>query len=79
MKEDFKLYRCIFLKESKEYIVAKDIFNKNVYHIKKCENTGDFKVGADKSFYAVKEECGLLFKKVILQVVDYNKVIKMTM
>ena len=78
MNEEFKLYRCIFLKENKDYIIGKDIFNSKIYNIKKCEETTDFKIGTDNSFYAIKEETGLLFKKSILKVVNYNEVLKMT-
>ena len=76
MSNDYKMYRCVILKETKEYIVGKDIFNKKIYHIKKNEETKDFKVGGDKSFYAIKEECGTIFKKLILNVVNYNSVIE---
>lgn len=78
MNEEFKLYRCIFLKENKDYIIGKDIFNSKIYNIKKSKETIDFKVGTDNSFYAIKEETGLLFKKSILKVVNYNEVLKMT-
>ena len=78
MNEEFKLYRCIFLKENKDYIIGKDIFNSKIYNIKKSKETADFKFGTDNSFYAIKEETGLLFKKSILKVVNYNEVLKMT-
>lgn len=78
MNEEFKLYRCIFLKENKDYIIGKDIFNSKIYNIKKSKETTDFKIGTDNSFYAIKEETGLLFKKSILKVVNYNEVLKMT-
>ncbi len=75
--DNFKLYRCIFLKENKDYIIGKDIFNSKIYNIKKSKETSEFKIGADNSFYAIKEESGFLFKKVILKVVNYDDVIKM--
>ena len=78
MREDLKLYRCIFLKENKSYIIVKDIFNSKIYYIKKNEETENFRIGTDNSFYAIKEEYGTLFKKVILNVINYESVIKMT-
>ena len=77
MNNEFKLYRCIFLKENKDYIIGKDIFNSKIYNIKKSKETTDFKIGTDKSFYAIKEENGLILKKSILKVVNYNEVLKM--
>lgn len=75
MKENFKLYRCIFLKEKKDYIIGKDVFTSKTYYIKKSKETEGFKIGTDNSFYATKEESGLIFKKPILNVVDFNKVV----
>ncbi len=75
--EDFKLYRCIFLKESKDYIIGKDIFNSKIYKIKKNNESLDFKIGTDNSFYAKKEESGLFFKNIVLEVVNYNEILKM--
>lgn len=79
MREDFKLYRCIFLKENKEYIIGKDVFNAKTYYIKKSKETETFKIGTDNSFYAVKEDSGLVFKKLILNVINYNNIVRMTM
>lgn len=78
MKENFKLYRCIFLKENKDYIIGKDIFNSRIYHIKKSKETESFKVGTDNSFYAIKEDSGIIFKKLVLNVVSFNSVVEMT-
>lgn len=78
MKEELKLYRCIFLKENKEYIIGKDIFNSKIYHIKKSKETQEFRIGTDNSFYDIKEENGLIFKKLILKVINYNEVVRMT-
>ena len=78
MREEFKLYRCIFLKENKDYIIGKDIFNSKTYHIKKSKEIEEFRIGTDNSFYAIKEENGLMFKKLILKVINYNEVVKMT-
>lgn len=78
MSDKLKLYRCIFLKENKDYIIGKDIFNSKIYNIKKSEETSEFKIGTDNSFYAVEEENGILLKKSILEVVNYNEVLKMT-
>ncbi|MCD2502298.1 hypothetical protein LQE93_10955 [Clostridium sp. NSJ-145] len=79
MREELKLYRCIFLKENKNYIIGKDIFNSKIYYIKKNKETENFRIGTDNSFYAIKEECGKLFKKVILKVVNYDSVIETVM
>lgn len=73
--DNLKLYRCMFLKENKKYIIGKDIFNSKIYNIEKSDETSEFKVGSDKSFYAIKEESGTIFKKVILKVINYDKVI----
>lgn len=68
MKEELRLYRCILLKENRDYIIGKDIFNSKIYHIKKSKETEEFRIGNDNSFYAIKEENGLIFKKLILNV-----------
>ena len=75
MKENFKLYRCIFLKEKKDYIIGKDVFNSKTYYIKKSKETEGFKIGTDNSFYATKEESGVIFKKPVLNVVNFDKVV----
>ena len=77
MSNKLKLYRCIFLKENKDYIIGKDIFNSKIYKIKKSEETSEFKIGTDNSFYALEEESGMIFKKSILEVINYNEVLKM--
>lgn len=77
MRDKLKLYRCIFLKENKDYIIGKDIFNSKVYNIKKSEETSEFKIGTDNSFYASEERIGTIFKKSILKVINYNEVLKM--
>lgn len=76
MGNKLKLYRCIFLKENKDYIIGKDIFNSKIYNIKKSEETSEFKIGTDNSFYASEEKSGILFKKSILRVINYNEVLK---
>lgn len=75
--EKIKLYRCIFLKENKDYIIGKDIFSSKIYNIRKNKETATFKIGTDNSFYAKKEESGVVFRKTILEVVNYNEVLKM--
>ena len=77
MNDNLRLYRCVFLKENNEFIIGKDIFNEKVYHIRKSEETEGFKIGTDNSFYAERELKGILFKKNILKVINYNKVIEM--
>lgn len=77
MSNKLKLYRCIFLKENKDYIIGKDIFNSKIYKIKKSKETSEFKIGTDNSFYASEEESGVIFKKSILEVINYNEVLKM--
>lgn len=77
MSDKLKLYRCIFLKENKDYIIGKDIFNSKIYNIKKSGETSEFKIGTDNSFYVFEEKNGILLKKSILEVVNYNEVLKM--
>ena len=77
MNQDIKLYRCIFIKENKNYFIGKDSFNSKIYYIKKIDETEYFKLGIDNSFYAVKEEGGFILKKVVLNVINFNEVVKM--
>lgn len=63
MSDKLKLYRCIFLKENKDYIIGKDIFNSKIYNIKKSGETSEFKIGTDNSFYAFEEKKWNTFKK----------------
>ena len=37
----------------------------------------NFKLGNDNSFYAVKEESGFILKKIVLNVINFDKVVKM--
>ena len=63
MSNKLKLYRCIFLKENKDYIIGKDIFNSKIYNIKKSEETSEFKIGTDNSFYASEGKKWNTFQK----------------
>lgn len=57
--------------------MGKDGFNGRIYHIKKNDETENFKLGNDNSFYAVKEERGFILKKIVLNVINFDKVVKM--
>lgn len=73
---EYKLYRCKFLKITKNYILGKDVFNSTTYKIIKNDVSRHFKVGYDDSFYATAEKKGLLLTSIILNPIDYNQVIK---
>lgn len=70
-REDYKLFRCKFLREGKEFIKAKD-YNGNTFYIKRSKNTKGYKKGFDDTFYAKLERKGIIFKKRILHVIDFN-------
>ena len=71
-KEAFEIYDT-----DERNIYLKDKTNSKVYNIKKSEETSEFKIGTDNSFYASEEKGGMLFKKSILKVINYNEVLKM--
>ena len=75
-KTDFKLFRCIFLKSTKNYIKAKD-YNGNKYMVKKSSSTKRYKKGLDDTFYAKLELKGFVIKKKILHVINYEDYLKL--
>lgn len=72
---DYDLYRCKFIKIKGNFIVGRSIFDNKLYYIKINKYSKKFKIGTDNYFYATKKEKGIILKKTILSVVDYNKVI----
>lgn len=72
---EYDLYRCKFIKIKGNFIVGRSIFDNKLYYIKRNKYSKKFKIGTDNYFYATKKEKGIILKKTILSVVDYNKVI----
>lgn len=72
---EYDLYRCKFIKIKGNFIVGRGIFDNKLYYIKINKYSKKFKIGTDNYFYATKKEKGIILKKTILSVVDYNKVI----
>lgn len=70
-ENEFKLFRCQFLREGKNYIKAVD-FNGKYYIIKKSPETRNFKEGFDDEFYARLEVKGV-FNKKILHVISFEE------
>lgn len=76
MENEYKLYRCTFIKEEKEYIIGKDRKGRK-YYIVKNKASKRYKEGGDESFYATLEIKGLLVKKMILNPIVYDEYLKL--
>jgi hypothetical protein len=63
--DDVYLIRCIVTKVNTNTFEGKD-YNGKKYIIAKNEVSKNFDVGTDSTFYATKEEQGLIFKKEVL-------------
>jgi hypothetical protein len=63
--DDVYLIRCIVTKVNTNTFEGKD-YNGKKYIIAKNEVSKSFDVGTDSTFYATKEEQGLIFKKEVL-------------
>lgn len=70
--EDYNEFDCIFIKETKNYIIGKD-FNGIKYKIKKSNATKKFKVGYQNLFFAVLRKEGILKNNVLYPILfeDY--------
>ncbi|WP_040213351.1 hypothetical protein [Clostridium polynesiense] len=60
--KDLTLLRCTITEEEKDCFKAKD-FSGNKYVIMKNEAERYFSVGEDRTFFALKRQEGLMFKK----------------
>ncbi|MBP3916623.1 hypothetical protein [Clostridium sp.] len=70
--DNYKLYRCKFIKVTKEYIIGKDIFTGKTYKIVKNSAAETFKVGFDDSFYAKALKKSFLSGTEVIEPIKYS-------
>lgn len=74
--EHLILIRCIITGENDEYFKGKDYLGSN-YLILKNKNSLRFSIGNDFTFHAIKEQKGMLLKKVILNPLSTDEYIEL--
>lgn len=63
--DELVVVRCIIKKDCGNYFKGED-YNGKTHIIMKTDATKSFKKGTDDTFYAMKDEMGLIFKKQVL-------------
>jgi hypothetical protein len=77
MDNQFNLYRCTIISETKNYLVGRNVRN-NKFFIKKNEVTERYKIGDDISFHASSLIKGFLLKRTVLNPISHDELIKNT-
>ena len=74
--DDILLIRCIIKKDCGDHFKAED-YQGNKYIIAKNKISRRFEKGTDDTFYAFKEEMGMLFKKEVYYPVSSSEYIEL--